>query len=250
MRSEQREKHVTCLLIGKKPLGSLLAVCLLLGFIILSIAGCAATQKSTSGSPPPDQVVSARSPEEVKKLREAVEPYVRKARETYPGAKKRFLKGLPQGHHFLVTVEITDQEEKTEQVFVFVSSIEDGKIRGRIGSDITLISGYRRGDAYETHESQIRDWTILRPDGSEEGNYVGKFLDTYPCRNQEEGLEARARTTMPSSEFKEAHAHFIQGNLYLEERQYDQAISEYAKPIKLDPELAVAWYNLGIACQR
>jgi hypothetical protein len=28
-------------------------------------------------------------------------------------------------------------------------------------------------------EKDVYDWTISRPDGSEDGNYVGKFLDTY-----------------------------------------------------------------------
>ena len=28
-------------------------------------------------------------------------------------------------------------------------------------------------------ESDVLDWTISKPDGTEEGNFVGKFLDTY-----------------------------------------------------------------------
>ena len=26
---------------------------------------------------------------------------------------------------------------------------------------------------------EVLDWTISKPDGTEEGNFVGKFLDTY-----------------------------------------------------------------------
>jgi hypothetical protein len=28
-------------------------------------------------------------------------------------------------------------------------------------------------------EAELLDWLITKPDGSEEGNVVGKFLDTY-----------------------------------------------------------------------
>jgi hypothetical protein len=28
-------------------------------------------------------------------------------------------------------------------------------------------------------ESEVLDWTIARPDGSEEGNFIGKYLDSH-----------------------------------------------------------------------
>ena len=30
----------------------------------------------------------------------------------------------------------------------------------------------------EFNEKDILDWLIAKPDGSEEGNFIGKFLDT------------------------------------------------------------------------
>jgi len=41
------------------------------------------------------------------------------------------------------------------------------------------VNGYRRGDAHEYPEEELIDWLISRPDGSEEGNVVGKFLDDW-----------------------------------------------------------------------
>jgi hypothetical protein len=66
-----------------------------------------------------------------------------------------------------------------EQLFVAVDRIADNVIDGRIASDITLISGYKSNDPIRVPEPEIVDWLITKPDGSEEGNIVGKFLDTY-----------------------------------------------------------------------
>jgi len=56
--------------------------------------------------------------------------------------------------------------------------VADGEISGRIASSMTLI-GYGMGQFYSLPESQLIDWMIAKPDGTEEGNEVGKFLDTY-----------------------------------------------------------------------
>ncbi len=37
----------------------------------------------------------------------------------------------------------------------------------------------RRQQEYSFNEDELLDWLISKPDGSEEGNVVGKFLDTY-----------------------------------------------------------------------
>jgi hypothetical protein len=44
------------------------------------------------------------------------------------------------------------------------------------------VDGYKRGDAYQFPESALTNWAIRKPDGSEEGNVVGKFLDE--CQKQ------------------------------------------------------------------
>ena len=121
--------------------------------------------------------------EQLLAYRRAVAPYVAKARATYPAAKKRFLAGLPSGHKFAVmarlqAIDHAKKEVQQADVFVDVHAIKGGKIYGRINSPMP-IAGYKRGDLISFPESEILDWVIARPDGSEEGNAVGKFLDHY-----------------------------------------------------------------------
>ena len=112
----------------------------------------------------------------------AIAPHVAHAKQTYPEAKRRFLAGLPKGQSFFVTTRLHDGSGAFEQVFIAVRSIEGGTIRGRIWSEVTGVRGYRHGDAYAFPETDLIDWTIAHPDGTEEGNEVGKFLDTYRTR--------------------------------------------------------------------
>lgn len=50
---------------------------------------------------------------------------------------------------------------------------------GRIWNEIQVVEGYRLRDRYVVAEAEIIDWMISRPNGTEEGNVVGKFLDTW-----------------------------------------------------------------------
>ncbi len=60
-----------------------------------------------------------------------------------------------------------------------VDTIVGSRIAGRIASDILRVRGFRAGQSYALTERDLLDWTIVRPDGTEEGNVVGIFLDTY-----------------------------------------------------------------------
>jgi hypothetical protein len=119
----------------------------------------------------------------------ALDPYVQQARATYPAAKQRFLAGLRPRETFFVTVRLADSLGHHEQVFVVVDSITGDRIAGRIWSQIGVVRGYQLRQPHETREGEIVDWLIARPDGSEEGNVVGKFLDTYrppmSCRDRD-----------------------------------------------------------------
>jgi len=44
-----------------------------------------------------------------------------------------------------------------------------------------------------------------------------------------------------------AFGHFLQGNVFLEVNQYDEALSAYTEAITLDPQLTDVYYNRGIA---
>ena len=109
----------------------------------------------------------------------AIAPYITKARATYPATKKRFLAGLPPGHKFSVRLPLFDRDGKREDSFVEVESIKGRNITGVINTRLVFIADYKTGQRITFPESKIDNWLILRPDGTEEGNAVGKFLDTY-----------------------------------------------------------------------
>ena len=103
---------------------------------------------------------------------------IAQARATYPQAKARYLKGLPNGETFFVTTRLTDSSGRFEQAFIVVDSIKGATVYGRIWSQIQLLRGYHLRQPVSFPESQVIDWLITMPDGSEEGNFVGKFMDS------------------------------------------------------------------------
>jgi hypothetical protein len=128
---------------------------------------------------PPDKPVGAATTERQKQIESAMAPYIAQARATYPDARGRFLAGLPPRHSFFVTVPLTDVTGRRETVFLAVDSLARDSVFGRIWNQIHVVQGYRLRDPYVTAEMDLLDWLITRPDGTEEGNFVGKFLDTY-----------------------------------------------------------------------
>ena len=126
---------------------------------------------------PQDRPVAAEGKSQVEEYQAAIAPYIEQARLTYPAAKKRYLEGLPASHAFFTVTRLRDSSGSQEQVFIAVSTFKDGRIFGRIASDVTGVQGYKQRDAYDFPEAELIDWLISRPDGSEEGNLVGKFLD-------------------------------------------------------------------------
>jgi hypothetical protein len=62
---------------------------------------------------------------------------------------------------------------------VRVTSWKDDVIEGVEASDLELLKHHEKGEKLKCKESDVLDWTISKPDGTEEGNFVGKFLDTY-----------------------------------------------------------------------
>jgi hypothetical protein len=52
-------------------------------------------------------------------------------------------------------------------------------IDGVIASDIELVKKHFKGEKYTCKEEDVYDWTISKLDGTEEGNFIGQFLDSY-----------------------------------------------------------------------
>jgi len=128
---------------------------------------------------PPDKPRRLTDSDQRAAYDKAIAPYVAKARATYPDAKKRFLAGLPSGCKFSVRVSLFDRDGKREDSFVDVEHVSGGNITGLINSELGVIREYKKGQRITFPESKIDNWVIVRPDGTEEGNYVGKFLDHY-----------------------------------------------------------------------
>lgn len=149
--------------------------CLIFSILLLGIGQVRAFQLAPNA--PKDRPYYSNEAKK-EKLYRIFQPCVAQARESYPAAKQRFLNGSLQGSLFSVTTRLHDSLGHEEQVFIIVRSIKDGQISGTIASAIELVKGYKDGDDYNMPESEILDWTISKPDGTEEGNCMGKLMDS------------------------------------------------------------------------
>jgi hypothetical protein len=124
----------------------------------------------------------APSEHEADFFRKTIEPSVRQARESYPKARDRFLDGLPKGYSFFVT-SILSSSKGDEMGFFRVERIENGRVTGILSTKLQLVDSFTYGQRYTFSESELIDWTLTSPSGSEEGNFVGKFLETQNVRH-------------------------------------------------------------------
>ena len=117
-------------------------------------------------------------------LDSALLPLIAQARSSFPQFRRRLEAGLPEGNYPAVTIRLHDATGRHEQTFLAVDSIRRDTIFGRINTDIALVSGYKTGQYLSVPVSEVLDWTISRPDGTEEGNLIGKFMDALQDRLQ------------------------------------------------------------------
>src|ERR1051325_6330690 len=159
-----------------------------LGILLFSVAAFGQKQSAKSGdetlkplakTAPKDEPKTAVGKGSVNNFEKAMAPYVAQARKTLPDTKKRFQKGLQPGEVLYVTTRLYNAAGRYEQVFVEVKSWKDSTIAGLLSSEPELVKEHKRGEKLTVQEKDVYDWTISKPDGSEEGNFVGKFLDTY-----------------------------------------------------------------------
>lgn len=145
----------------------------------LICAGCAcATAQEAAGSAQTAEQ-KAEAAEQRRKFEEALKPHLEEAKKTYPEAKKQFLAGLAPKERFLVTVELRDDKGQKMQAYLEVKEIKDGIIKGILASEIRNLARYKRGDKHSVSESELIDWIMVKADGTEEGNFVGRFLNEY-----------------------------------------------------------------------
>ena len=149
------------------------AIFVVVAFVVLS-----------SFAAPQDERGNTTGPMSHEAYDQAIAPYVAKARATYPAAKKRYLAGLPPNYQFFVWTRLYQsggkgQRGRAEDIFIDVHTIKDGLIYGVIANTPVFVTNYRQGESVKFPESEVMNWVIVRPNGTEEGNYVGKFLDHW-----------------------------------------------------------------------
>lgn len=146
--------------------------------LALAAAPLAAQDPYVAPNAPHDKV-SAFSADGMSRLDSLLQPIIREARSTWPEARRRYLEGLPPRHGFFVTASLVDGRGMREVVFIGVDSIARDSIYGRVWNQIQRVQGYRLYQPYAMAEDDILDWLISKPDGSEEGNLTGKFMESY-----------------------------------------------------------------------
>ncbi len=160
------------------PKNFLLCCC---GIVFALVTACSSGQPNV-GTPTPlaenaplDQLHPATN---TKKLDSLTAPYTAEARRTLPESKRRFLNGLNPGEVYFVSTRICDQKADCEDVFIEVTKWENDQIEGLLANQVQTLNGYVYGQIIHLTEQDVHDWTISKPDGTEEGNFVGKFLET------------------------------------------------------------------------
>jgi hypothetical protein len=128
-------------------------------------------------SAPKAAPVEARVEEPVR-YQPAIAPFISASVASYPDARKRFQDGLPRKTYLFVSVRLGGGGGPPGMATIRVSSIDDrkGLIYGRALEDVKGRFGIRQDDDVTVHEADVIDWKITHPDGSAEGDAVGKYI--------------------------------------------------------------------------
>lgn len=142
------------------------------------LAGLTATAQPAAVQvlPPTPAAPAAIRPKMARADSALAEP-LQQARRTLGQARKRYAAGLPGGTRCLVTVRVLASDTSFRQVQARVIGWRDGAVQALISP------GEAASDAADLRpvsfpEAAVLDWTFLAANGREEGNFVGKYLDT------------------------------------------------------------------------
>ncbi|MBD2723195.1 hypothetical protein [Hymenobacter armeniacus] len=100
---------------------------------------------------------------------------VREALRTLPQAKKKFLAGLPTGDQFLLSVRVVATDTSFRQASARVLGWHGNTVQALLLPDAASPA---EPVPVSFPETAVVDWTLLRASGREEGNYVGRYIDT------------------------------------------------------------------------
>lgn len=149
--------------------------------LVLSV-GASFALSAAAQAPQPVVLTAATAPPGVRPAltRDAAalaEP-MQEALRTLPLARKKFLAGLPSGDQFLVTVRVAATDTSFRQASARVMGWRDKKVQALLLPSVANPAGPAEPTPVSFPETAVIDWTLLRAGGREEGNYVGKHLET------------------------------------------------------------------------
>ncbi len=101
---------------------------------------------------------------------------LQQARRTLTQARKRYAAGLPSGSKCLMTVRVLASDTSFRQVQARVIGWRNGAVQALLSPIASTAPDDLRPVSFP--ETAVLDWTILAANGREEGNFVGKYLDT------------------------------------------------------------------------
>lgn len=138
--------------------------------------------------PTPEQIHAAYEDNKLKlvKLDSAMAPALDTVRKSLKLIQRRWMKGLPKDAQLFVTTRVYDTKTgQFEHVLVRVDKWMGGRIFGTISSVLALTNRYKPGQIMNVDPVIVVDWKIKSADGSEEGNFVAKFLAEYYAIQQQ-----------------------------------------------------------------
>lgn len=156
----------------------MLLVCALLP----AVAAMLAPQPTAAQAPPLTVLTAATVPAGVRpalaREEAALADPVREALRTLPQARKRFLAGLPEGDQLLLSVRVLATDTSFRQASVRVLGWHRNLVQALLLPAAADSSGPTEPVPISFPETAVLDWLLLRANGREEGNYVGRYLDT------------------------------------------------------------------------
>ncbi|SFQ75779.1 hypothetical protein [Hymenobacter arizonensis] len=103
---------------------------------------------------------------------------IREAQRTLPQAKKRFLAGLAHGDQFLLVVRVMATDTSFRQASARVLGWHGNRVQALLLPEAAGSASSAEPVPVSFPETAVVDWTLRRASGREEGNYVGRYLDT------------------------------------------------------------------------
>ncbi|ALD22335.1 hypothetical protein AM218_15370 [Hymenobacter sp. DG25A] len=134
-------------------------------------------QKKAAPTEQPSGLAGTEQADVLREWDKTIAKPVKQAQKTLPSVKKRYAAGLPAGQTLYLTTRLFDSNGQFEQVFVQVTSWQGNEVTGTLANHLELVQQYQPNQAITFPEQAVLDWTITTPDGREEGNFVGKFID-------------------------------------------------------------------------